>query len=94
MALHIPIKPLKTRSGLEPVSRCEPSTYHPICQKIYPLEHRAGEVARLVICLLKSKSHFSLYANGKSRPCNGSIGFPLSLSEWFFTIFLTPYSRK
>ena len=27
----------------------------------------------------------------KSSPCGGS-GFPLSLSEWFFTICLTPYN--
>ena len=30
---------------------------------------------------------------GKSCPCHGS-GFPLSLSEWSFTICLTPYNRK
>ena len=30
VALHLPIGPLKTRSGLEPVPRCEPSTYLPI----------------------------------------------------------------
>ena len=30
---------------------------------------------------------------GKSSPC-GSSGFPLSLSEWSFTICLTPYNRK
>ena len=30
---------------------------------------------------------------GKSMPCSGS-GFPLSLSEWSFTICLTPYNRK
>ena len=30
---------------------------------------------------------------GKSGPCGGS-GFPLSLSEWSFTICLTPYIRK
>ena len=30
---------------------------------------------------------------GKSSPCGGS-GFHLSLSEWFFTINLTPYNRK
>ena len=30
---------------------------------------------------------------GKSSPC-GSSGFPLSLSEWFFTMCLTPYSRE
>ena len=29
----------------------------------------------------------------KSSPCGGS-GFPLSLSEWFFTISVTPYNRK
>ena len=30
---------------------------------------------------------------GKRSPCGGS-GFPLSLSEWSFTICLTPYNRK
>ena len=30
---------------------------------------------------------------GKSSQCGGS-GFPLSLSEWFITICLTPYNRK
>ena len=30
---------------------------------------------------------------GKSIPCDGS-GFPLSLSEWSFTICPTPYNRK
>ena len=30
---------------------------------------------------------------GKSSPCGGS-GFPLSLSEWFFTICPTSYNRK
>ena len=30
---------------------------------------------------------------GKSSPCGGS-GFPLSLSEWYFTICLMPYNRK
>ena len=29
----------------------------------------------------------------KSSPCGGS-GFPLSLSEWSYTICLTPYNRK
>ena len=29
----------------------------------------------------------------KSSPCGGS-GFPLSLSEWFFTICPMPYNRK
>ena len=30
---------------------------------------------------------------GKSSPCGGS-GFPLSLSEWSFTICPTQYNRK
>ena len=30
---------------------------------------------------------------GKSSTC-GSSGFPLSLSEWSFTIYPTPYNRK
>ena len=30
---------------------------------------------------------------GKSSPCGGS-GFPLSLSEWSFTICPSPYNRK
>ena len=30
---------------------------------------------------------------GKSSPCGG-IGFPLSLSEWSFTICPTPYNSK
>ena len=30
---------------------------------------------------------------GKSSPC-GSSGFPLSLSEWSFTICVMPYSHK
>ena len=34
-----------------------------------------------------------LLERGKSSPCGGS-GFSLSLSEWSFTICLTPYNRK
>ena len=30
VALQLPIGPLQTYSGLEPVPRCEPSTYQPI----------------------------------------------------------------
>ena len=35
----------------------------------------------------------SLLLIGKSSLC-GSSGFPLSLSEWSFSICLTPYNRK
>ena len=34
-----------------------------------------------------------LLLHGKSSLCSGSR-FPLSLSEWFFTICLTPYKHK
>ena len=30
----------------------------------------------------------------KSSLCGGGSGFPFSLSEWFFTICLTPYNRQ
>ena len=30
----------------------------------------------------------------KSSLYSGGSGFPLSLSEWFFTICPTPYNRK
>ena len=35
----------------------------------------------------------SLLLIGKSSPC-GSSGFPLLLSEWSFTICMTPYNCK
>ena len=34
MVIHLPIGSLKTRSGLVPVPRCEPSTYQPITDDI------------------------------------------------------------
>ena len=34
VALHIPIEPLKTRSGQDPVPRCEPRTYQPISRRL------------------------------------------------------------
>ena len=30
---------------------------------------------------------------GKSNPCSGDSRFPLSLSDWFFIIYSTPYNR-
>ena len=30
---------------------------------------------------------------GKSDPCSGDSGFPLSLSKWSYTICLMPYNR-
>ena len=46
MALHLPIGPLKTCSGLELVPRCEPSTYQPIsqCLSHYPIGAGDGDI--------------------------------------------------
>ena len=49
-------------------------------------------VTKAVICgMVHIKEPLLLI--GKRNPCGGS-GFPLSLSEWSFTICLTPYNRK
>ena len=47
MALHLPIGPLKSRYGLEPVPRCEPSTYQPISQRLSHCAIGAGFPALL-----------------------------------------------
>ena len=52
-------------------------------------------VTKAVVCVILSgiiMMHIKelLLLIGKSSPCGGS-GFPLSLSEWSFTIFLMPY---
>ena len=41
-----------------------------------------------VVCSVCGMVHIneSLLLIEKSSPCSGSSGFPLSLSEWFFTI--------
>ena len=35
-----------------------------------------------------------LLLTGKNSSCSGGSRFPLSLSEWSFTICLVPYNRK
>ena len=35
-----------------------------------------------------------LLLSGKSSPRSGGSGFPLSLSDWSFTICLMPYNHK
>ena len=44
-------------------------------------------------CLWDDAYKKPLLLIGKSSPCGGS-GFPLSLSQWSFTICLTPYNRN
>ena len=53
-------------------------------------------VTKAVVCvILSGMMHIKepLLLIGKSSPCGGSR-FPVSLSEWSFTICLTPYNRK
>ena len=53
-------------------------------------------VTKAVVCaILSGMVHLKepLLLIGKGSTC-GSNGFPLSLSEWSFTICLTPYNRK
>ena len=53
-------------------------------------------VTKAVVCaILSGMMHIKepLLLIRKSSPC-GSSGFPLSLSEWSFTICPTPYNRK
>ena len=49
-----------------------------------------GGMCYLVCGMMHIKEPLLLIGNS---PCDGS-GFLLSLSEWFFTICLTPYNRK
>ena len=52
-------------------------------------------VTKVVVCAILWMVNIKepLLLIEKSSPCGGS-GFPLSLSEWSFTICLTPYNRK
>ena len=54
-----------------------------------------GATKAVVCTILSGMVHIKepLLLIRKSSLCGGS-GFPLSLSEWSFTICLTPYSRK
>ena len=47
----------------------------------------------MLSCLWDNAYKRIFAANWNSSPCGGS-GFPLSLSEWSFTICPTPYNRK
>ena len=53
-------------------------------------------VTKVMVCaILSGRVHIKepLLLIGKSGSCSGSRGFPLSLSEWSFTICPTPYNR-
>ena len=65
------------------------------CFSFQPVLHdwcNKGHGMCYLICeMVHIKVHLLLI--GKSSPCGGSR-FPLSLSEWSFTICVTPYNRK
>ena len=49
MVLHVPIGPSKTRSGLNPVLRCEPSTYQPIGRRLSQFAFWAGSADAIIL---------------------------------------------
>ena len=60
-----------------------------------PVLHDLCNKDRSMCCPVCGMVHIKepLLLIGKNSPCGGS-GFPLSLSEWSFTICPTPYNRK
>ena len=77
-----------TKCNTYPIYSCFKVLFQPVlhdwCNK--------GRGMYYAVCgMMHIKEPFLLI--GKSSPCGGS-GFPLSLSEWSFTICLTPYNRK
>ena len=88
-------------SSMDPPQRIDLTTHRTMSECFY---HRATTCAALMV--LDEKGRGMCYPVGwmmhikeplllirKSNLCGGS-GFPLSLSEWSFTICLTPYNRK
>ena len=66
-----------------------------ILHGVDPLSSTTG-VTKAVVCYpVSGMVHIEepLLLIEKSSPC-GASGFPLSLSEWSFTICLMPYNRK
>ena len=76
--------------------RIDPSKVDPMGYFSFQLMHHdwcnKGRGMCYPVCgMVHIKEHLLLI--GKSSPYGGS-GFPLSLSEWSFTICSTPYNRK
>ena len=72
--------------------RIDPSWGGPIEIFLVPASGLTKAVVCIIVCgMMHIKEPLLLI--GKSSPCGGS-GFPLSLSEWSFTICVTPYNRK
>ena len=72
--------------------RVDPSWGGPIQLFLVPAWCNKGRGVCYPVCgMMHNKEPLLLI--GKSSLCGGS-GFPLSLSEWSFTICPTPYNRK
>ena len=73
--------------------RIDPSWVDPLSYfSFQPMLHDWCNKGRYPVCgMMHIKEPLLLI--GKSSPCGGS-GFHLSLSEWSFTICLTPYNHK
>ena len=69
----------------------DPLSYFPFQPVLHDWYNKARGVCYPVCGMKHIKEPLLLI--GKSSPCGGS-GFPLSLSEWSFTICLTQYNRK
>ena len=67
MALHLPIGSLKTRSGLEPVRRCEPSTYCAIVAGSTAMLYRGIYI--YILCAI----NFYNKQEAKNRTACGSV---------------------
>ena len=63
-------------------------SFHPV---VHDWCNKGRGMCYPVCGMVHIKEHLLLIE--KSSPCGGN-GFPLSLSEWSFTICLTPYNRR
>ena len=76
--------------------RIDPSWSEPI--ELFLVQASAPRLVQqrpwyVLSCLWDDAYKKTLLLIEKRSPC-GDSGFPLSLSEWSFTICLTPYNRK
>ena len=69
----------------------DPLSYFSFQPKLHDWCNKGRGMYYLVCGMMHIKEPLLLI--GKSSVCGGS-GFPLSLSEWSFTICPTPYNRK
>ena len=79
---------LMVRSVVGSITRVDPPSNHPVLHDWYTKDRMSYHICEMV------HIKYPLLLIENSSPCSGCSGFPLSLSEWPFTICLTPYNRK